>query len=350
MHKGERSVTEPDGQVVCSMIRYYGYKTHLSMDTDTRLITALTTTGSEPDCKRMPELMAVDKAVGFSFSRDVPRLDRALCRKEVPIPRLLTDKLGRVESGIYCTERFKKPVAHIVVGYYLRKTQYVYVAESCISEFLNIRRATSIWRARHLDREIGDSPFPCIQVRLGKVVSYLLGQFLIIGHSTEGHHMACSSVHTPIVGRGNECGYLLFAHSQAICAPMNGATKAMEETSYRWCPAGKAYDGRRAASRSISRVIVQLSYRFIRSVVWFDFNPCCPVHECHLLCSLFTRFQIAGNDMLPIQVEGGHEGAYADRGHVPPFALVGQLLVQFSCCVTRAGAVLRQEHGSCRWK
>jgi IS5 family transposase len=65
VHKGERPVTEADGKVIRKQIKYHGYKTHVSMDTTTRLVTALTTTtGSEPDCKQMPVLIALDRAVG----------------------------------------------------------------------------------------------------------------------------------------------------------------------------------------------------------------------------------------------------------------------------------------------
>jgi IS5 family transposase len=65
VHKGERPVTEADGKVVRQQIKYHGYKTHVSMDTETRLITALTTsTGNASDGERMPQLMRLDKAVG----------------------------------------------------------------------------------------------------------------------------------------------------------------------------------------------------------------------------------------------------------------------------------------------
>ena len=65
VHKGVRPVTGPDGKVVRQAIKYHGYKTHVSMDTETRLVTALTTTsGNAPDGQQMPQLIALDKAVG----------------------------------------------------------------------------------------------------------------------------------------------------------------------------------------------------------------------------------------------------------------------------------------------
>jgi IS5 family transposase len=65
VHKGERPVTEADHRVVRQQIKFHGYKTHVSMDTKTRVITALTTsTGNASDGEQMPQLMCLDKAVG----------------------------------------------------------------------------------------------------------------------------------------------------------------------------------------------------------------------------------------------------------------------------------------------
>jgi IS5 family transposase len=65
VHKGRRKVTEADGKIEYRDIKYNGYKTHVSMDTETRLITSLTTTGGlESDGAQMQQLMALDKAVG----------------------------------------------------------------------------------------------------------------------------------------------------------------------------------------------------------------------------------------------------------------------------------------------
>jgi len=65
VHKGRRKVTDADGKVECRDIKYHGYKTHVSMDTATRVITSLTTSGGvESDGAQMQQLMALDKAVG----------------------------------------------------------------------------------------------------------------------------------------------------------------------------------------------------------------------------------------------------------------------------------------------
>ena len=65
VHKGKRKVTDADGQVECREIKHHGYKTHVSLDTQTRLVTSLTTTsGKDSDGVQMQQLMALDKAVG----------------------------------------------------------------------------------------------------------------------------------------------------------------------------------------------------------------------------------------------------------------------------------------------
>ena len=67
VNKGERDVTEAGGEVVRKEIRYNGYKTHVSMDTESRMVTAMTTTpGNEADCNQMVALMNLDKATGLA--------------------------------------------------------------------------------------------------------------------------------------------------------------------------------------------------------------------------------------------------------------------------------------------
>ena len=116
-------------------------------------------------------------------------------------------------SRIDSTERLKKPVAHIVVGYDLNKTQYIFIGQSHIFKSSNILKAACIRRAGSFDRKIRDAPFPFTKLCLGKVVFYLLSKFLIVSRSTEGRQMACSSVDSPIIGGDDECGNLPFACS-----------------------------------------------------------------------------------------------------------------------------------------
>lgn len=67
VHKGRRRVTGADGKLECQDIKYHGYKTHVSMDTETRLITSLTTTdGAASDGAQFPQLMALDEAAGVT--------------------------------------------------------------------------------------------------------------------------------------------------------------------------------------------------------------------------------------------------------------------------------------------
>ncbi|MDP3046771.1 MAG: transposase [Chloroflexota bacterium] len=71
VNKGERDVTEAGGEVVRKQIRYNGYKTHVSMDTESRMVTAMKTTpglGNEADCNQMVALMNLDKATGLSVN------------------------------------------------------------------------------------------------------------------------------------------------------------------------------------------------------------------------------------------------------------------------------------------
>jgi len=66
VHKGEREVVEPDGQTVKREIRYRGYKTHVSMDAKTRLVTSMMPSwGDSADNKAFPELLAHDRQLGL---------------------------------------------------------------------------------------------------------------------------------------------------------------------------------------------------------------------------------------------------------------------------------------------
>ena len=62
VHKGTRDVTAPDGKVTRQEITYRGYKTHTSMDAETRMVTSLLTTpGSEADCLQFAQLLKLDE-------------------------------------------------------------------------------------------------------------------------------------------------------------------------------------------------------------------------------------------------------------------------------------------------
>ncbi len=97
-------------------------------------------------------------------------------------------------------QRLKKPGAHIIIGYYLYKTQNVLIAQTHLSKCLNILRVTGIGCTSYLDREVGNFLFPWSQVGLGKISCYLFRQLRISGLSTEGRQMAGSSVFSPVVG------------------------------------------------------------------------------------------------------------------------------------------------------
>lgn len=63
--KGKRRKTGPDGAVSQQTVQYLGYKSHVSMDAETGLITSLNpTSGSAADNEQMPQLLAHDVAVG----------------------------------------------------------------------------------------------------------------------------------------------------------------------------------------------------------------------------------------------------------------------------------------------
>jgi IS5 family transposase len=64
VHKGEHEVVEPDGQTVTKEIRYRGYKTHVSMEAETRIVTSLVPDwGNSADNKAFPELLAHDRSL-----------------------------------------------------------------------------------------------------------------------------------------------------------------------------------------------------------------------------------------------------------------------------------------------
>jgi len=63
--KGRRRRTGPDGKLTMQDLLYLGYKSHVSINAETGLITSLMPTGgSAPDNKQVPELLAHDAEVG----------------------------------------------------------------------------------------------------------------------------------------------------------------------------------------------------------------------------------------------------------------------------------------------
>lgn len=65
VQKGKRTVTEANGQVTTREIQYHGYKSHVSLNAETGLITSLqATTGKAADNVQFPSLLAHDHAVG----------------------------------------------------------------------------------------------------------------------------------------------------------------------------------------------------------------------------------------------------------------------------------------------
>ena len=63
--KGRRRKTGPDGKLTMQELQYLGYKSHVSINAETGLITSLMPTGgSAPDNKQVPELLAHDAEVG----------------------------------------------------------------------------------------------------------------------------------------------------------------------------------------------------------------------------------------------------------------------------------------------
>jgi IS5 family transposase len=67
VRKGKRLVTKPDGTVEQREMMHLGYKTHVSMDAKTGIVTSIKpTTGNTADNKQMAELIDNDKAVGVT--------------------------------------------------------------------------------------------------------------------------------------------------------------------------------------------------------------------------------------------------------------------------------------------
>jgi transposase, IS5 family len=65
--KGKRRKTGPDGKVTKQVVQYLGYKSHVSVNAETGLITTLQPTGgSAADNKQLPHLLAHDVEVGVS--------------------------------------------------------------------------------------------------------------------------------------------------------------------------------------------------------------------------------------------------------------------------------------------
>lgn len=65
IHKGRRRQTQADGSVVTKPAQYLGYKTHVSLNAETGLITSLVPThGSAADNKQFAALLAKDEAQG----------------------------------------------------------------------------------------------------------------------------------------------------------------------------------------------------------------------------------------------------------------------------------------------
>lgn len=67
VHKGKRSVTEPDGHVTTKMMQYRGYKAHISLNAETGLITSvIPTLGRAADNLQFPQLLEHDEAIGVA--------------------------------------------------------------------------------------------------------------------------------------------------------------------------------------------------------------------------------------------------------------------------------------------
>jgi IS5 family transposase len=65
VHKGKRPMTEANGQVVTRDLQYRGYKSHVSLNAESGLITTvIPTTGHAADNMQFPALLAHDAAVG----------------------------------------------------------------------------------------------------------------------------------------------------------------------------------------------------------------------------------------------------------------------------------------------
>jgi IS5 family transposase len=67
VNKGKQSVTQPDGTVKMVERQYLGYKSHVSLNAETGLITSLVpTSGSAADNKQFPKLLAHDESLDIN--------------------------------------------------------------------------------------------------------------------------------------------------------------------------------------------------------------------------------------------------------------------------------------------
>lgn len=69
VHKGKRTITEANGQVTTRDLQYHGYKSHVSLNAETGLITSVApTTGKAADNLQFPDLLAHDEHIGVNAS------------------------------------------------------------------------------------------------------------------------------------------------------------------------------------------------------------------------------------------------------------------------------------------
>lgn len=67
VHKGKRTITEANGQVATRQVQYWGYKSHVSLNAETGLITSLKpTTGKAADNVQFPSLLEHDEQLGVN--------------------------------------------------------------------------------------------------------------------------------------------------------------------------------------------------------------------------------------------------------------------------------------------
>jgi transposase, IS5 family len=67
VHKGKRLLTKANGIVEQQELMHLGYKTHVSQDAETGIVTSIKpTTGSSSDCRQMADLIDNDKTVGVT--------------------------------------------------------------------------------------------------------------------------------------------------------------------------------------------------------------------------------------------------------------------------------------------
>ena len=63
--KGKRRLTEPDGKATHKMVQHLGYKSHVSMNAETGLITSIVPSGCRAaDDRQFGKLLAHDEEVG----------------------------------------------------------------------------------------------------------------------------------------------------------------------------------------------------------------------------------------------------------------------------------------------